>query len=436
MADRRWRQYARILCGLAVMPPVLWLLVVLVLPTGWARRQVVARLEERSGRRVELGGVSVGLLGGIRLSNLRIGSPVGTKDPWLKVADVRLDFGLLRMFGGDCRPSRVEAEGIELRVLRRVDGTVELADLIRPLPPPRVGPDGRMPPPEARVAVRFRGATVAVIDDPTRTRVVLRDVEGEGYAQSRLAVVERLRGSLNGGELRFAARVDRTEACLAAEAQLRADDVAIDSGMRALGYVVPVLAGASSGAKGRLNADVYVLGRGASWDALCRDLSGHGSMALSRVALDGTPLLAELSRFADLRVLRAGSIRTDFVYKDRRITTDHFTLNIGRMPFTMAGWTDLDGRLDYRMKLSGLTDRLPDRARRLLGELKVDSGSLTALTLRGTLDRTVIEVNGVPIEAKAGVPIGAKTARESRRLAEDREHLRLLGRQLRDEFLR
>ena len=96
MAFRRWRWYVRILCGLALLPPLLWLLVVLVAPTGWARRQIVARLESRSGRRVALDGVSVGLMGGIRLTNLQIGSPQGTTDPWLKAADIRLDFGLLR----------------------------------------------------------------------------------------------------------------------------------------------------------------------------------------------------------------------------------------------------------------------------------------------------------------------------------------------------
>ena len=134
-----------------------------------------------------------------------------------------------------------------------------------------------------------------------------------------------------------------------------------------------------------------------------RDLAGHGDVALNRVELDGTPLIAEISRFADLAgPRRVGSIRTDFVYKSRRITTDHFTLNIGRMPITMSGWTDLDGRIDYQMKISGLNERLPDRARRILGELKLDVGSLTALTLRGTLDKMVVQVNGVPIDRQPG----------------------------------
>ena len=145
MASRRWRWYVRIVCGLILVPPLLWLVVVVVAPTGWARRQIVARLESRSGRRVALEGLSVGLLGGIRLTNLEIGSPHDIGDPWLKAADVRLDFGPFQMLGGHCKPTRVDVDGVELRVLRRADGTVELADLIRPVPVPPHRRPGRSP---------------------------------------------------------------------------------------------------------------------------------------------------------------------------------------------------------------------------------------------------------------------------------------------------
>jgi AsmA protein len=428
MATRRWRGVAWILCGVALLPLLLWLFIVLVAPTGWARRRIVAQLETRSGRRVALEGVSLSLLGEIRLTNLEIGSPQATADPWLKADIIRLDFGLLQMLGGDCRPTTVEVDGVELRVLRRSDGTVELADLLHPVPPRGVGNDGRRPPPERRTVVRLHRAGVTVVDEPTQTRLRLRDVEGEGYAEGPMAVVEQLSGSINGGEFRFAARIDRTASALAAEAQLRLDDVALDDGMKALRYIVPVLPGASEVLKGRLNGDFYLSGHGPSWPVLCRDLAGHGSVALNRVALDGTPMIAELSRLADLGPRRVGSVRTQFVYKSGRVATDHLALNIGRMPITMSGWTDLDGHLDYQMKISGLNERLPDQARRLLGELKLDVGSLTTLTVRGTLNRMVVQVNGVPIDANA--------VREPSLRPDDRQRLRLLGRQLRDQLLR
>jgi AsmA-like C-terminal region len=431
MACRRWPWYVRILCGLVPIPPLLWVLVLSVAPTGWARRQIVERLEARSGRRVELEGLSVGLMGGIRLSNLQIGSPRETRDPWLKAAEVRLDFGLLQLLGGPCQPARLEADGVELRVLRRGDGTVELADLVQPMPASRPGPIDSTRPPGRRITVQVHRASVDVIDEPTQTRLHLRDIEGEGYAEGPMAVVEQLRGTINGGTFRFVARLDRTRSALAAEARLRADDVALDDGMSVLRYVVPVLAGGPAAVKGRLNADFSLRGRGPSWPILGRGLAGHGAVALDRLALDGAPLIAEVSRLAESGGRRRiGSVRTDFVYQDRRITTDHFTLNIGRMPITMSGWTDLDGRVDYQMKIDGLKEGLPEEARRILGELKLDAGSLTSLALRGTLDRMVVQVGGVPIDGRR--PGGSRP----RLSPDDREQLRLLGRQLRDQLLR
>jgi AsmA protein len=402
------------------------------MPTGWARRQIVARLEARSGRRVELEGVSIGLTGGIRLTNLAIGSPRDTRDPWLKAAEVRLDFGLWRLLGGHCQPARLEADGVELRVLRRGDGTVELADLVRPAPPPapRSAPEAAtMPGP--RVAVQVRSAAVTVVDEPTRTRLVLKDVDGDGYAEGPLAVVEQLGGTINGGRFQFTAELDRTRSALSAKARLRTDDVALDDGMNILRYVVPVLSGGPAPVKGRMNGELYAEGSGPTWPDLVRRLAGHGAVAIDRLTLDGAPLIAEISRIAEFGGRRRfGSVRTEFVFRERRITTDHFTLHVGRMPITMSGWTDLDGRVDYQMKIGGLKDGLPDQARRILGELKLDVRSLSSVALRGTLDRMVVQVGGVPIDTRR---VGEARPRLR---PDDREQLRLLGRQLRDEFLR
>src|SRR5262249_49020131 len=147
------------------------------------------------------------------------------------------------------------------------------------------------------------------------------------------------------------------------------------------------------------------------------------------IDLEGAPLVAELSKLVDLsNPRRLASIQSDFVIKDRRITTDHFTLNLVRLPITMSGWTDLDGRIDYEMKVEGLTDRLPDRARRVLGELNLDLGSLTTLTLRGTLNQMAVQVNGVPINGGRLHQTGLRR--------DDRERLRPLGRPLRDRSRR
>jgi uncharacterized protein involved in outer membrane biogenesis len=431
MAFRRWRWYVRLLIGLILLPMLLWLVVVVVAPTGWARRHVVAVLESRSGRSVGLERLSVCPFGGIHLTNLELGSPQGTEDPWLKAADLRLDLSLLQILRGQLQPTRLEADGVKLRVLRRQDGTVELADLLQPVPGPSTGPIATSARPAVadRVVVQIRHASVTVVDEPTETRLHLEDVEGEVSCEGRRTVIDHLRGLLNGGPFRFGAQLDRTASALSLEAQFRADDVTLDQGMRVLRYVVPVLDGAPSALKGRLHADLYVQGRGATWGTLCQSLVGQGVIALNPIDLDGAPLIAELSRLAELsNKRRVASIHSDFVVKDRRISTDHFTLNIARLPNTMSGWNDLDGRIDYQMKVEGLTDRLSDRARRVFSDLNLDLGSLTSLTLRGTLNQVVVQVNGVPIDGSLFHEAGVRR--------DDRERLRVLGRQLRDRILR
>ena len=435
MAFRRcsgW--YVRIrLRGSLLVPPLLWLVVVLVAPTGWARRQIVAQIESRSGRRVTLDGVSVGLMGGIRLTNLEIGSPQETDDPWLKAADIRLDFGLFHMLGGHCRPTRLEADGVELRVLRRGDGTIELADLIRPVPAPHA--TGSLPAPEDRVTVQLHRARVTVVDEPTQTRVQLEDVEGQGYREGPLAVIEQLRGTVNGGEFRFAARIDRTASALAAEAQLRADDVAINDGVKVLRYVVPVLGRRAppTAVKGRLNADIYVQGRGPTWPRpLPRTSVGQGNVAAQPGRAGRHPAGR---RDLPLRRKPGGACAADRLDPHRlclQVPKSH-----DRSPHAQR--RPGAGR-DVGLDGPGRPDRLPDedrgaqrpsardQARRILDDLKLDVGSLTALTLRGSLDQMVVQVNGVPIDGNL--------IRESRLRPDDRERLRGAMRQLRDKILR
>lgn len=94
----------------------------------------------------------------------------------------------------------------------------------------------------------------------------------------------------------------------------------------------------------------------------------------------------------------------------------------------MNGWTDFDGRIDYQIKAVRLEARLSDRARRFLNEIDVDINQLTTLTLRGTVDRMVVGVNGINLDRNA--------LRENGLRPEDREKLKLLGRHLRDKLLR
>jgi AsmA protein len=403
---------------------------ILIVPTAWAKRTVISALEARSGRPIRLDELSMCALGGIHLTNLEIGSPQSSENPWLRAGDVRLDVSMWQMLRGRLQPNRLEVSNVDLRLLRRADGSFEIADLIEPkhLPSDRaIDPRQISPPP--RLTVQLRQATITVIDEPTRTLVRMENVEGEGFREGRRSVIGQLRGTVNGGPIRLAGRVDRTGPVREIEAQLRAEDVALDDGMNGLRYFVPVLAGAPAQVKGKLHADISIRASGDSAEELRDSIDGHGEIAIKPIDLAGSQIVAELSKLADFtKHQNTASIQSDFVIKQRRISTDHFTLTIGRLPVLLAGWTDFDGQLDYRIKVEGLTDQLPQRARRILGDLDIKLGSVATLALRGDVNRVAVQLNGIPLDGELFKDVKIRK--------EDREKLRDIGRQLRDQLFR
>ena len=426
MTNLRLRRYALGVFTVLLIPPLLWVVVVLIAPTDWAKRHVVAALEAGTRRSVRLERLSVRWLGGVRLTNLEIGSPRNGGDPWLKAQNLELDISFLDLLRANLWPKSLDADGVILRVLRHADGTLEIAEQVRPEEnrPNHASAQRDAAP----LIVHVRGASLTLIDEPSQTRLHMQNAEGEGTLEDRRILVQNLRGVLNGGPCQFVGELDRTGSEPRFEGRIQAQDVVLDDGMSVLRYAVPVLAGTSLNLKGHLDTDVYLRGEG-NGDALSKSLTGHGMIAINPIDLDGAPLIAELSKIAELsRQGRVASIRSDFVIQDRRVTTDHFTLNVGRVPMTLAGWTNFDGHLDYRINLKGLTDRLPDKARRLLGDLNVDLGSLTVLTLRGTVNQMVVQVNGVSLDRGLLKDAGFKR--------EDREKLRAVGRKFLDELTR
>ena len=163
--------------------------------------------------------------------------------------------------------------------------------------------------------------------------------------------------------------------------------------MKLLRYAVPVLAGKTLDLKGHLDTDLYLQGKGKSWESISRTLAGHGKVALNPVNLDGSVIVEELSKIAELKQQGGiASVRTDFAIANRRINTDRFILDVGRVPLSLSGWTDFDGRIDYRINLDGLNGRLPDKARRFLSELNVDLQNLRVLTLQGTVNKMAVRL--------------------------------------------
>ncbi len=430
MVSRRVRRYALGLAGVALVPPLLWLGVVLVAPTAWARNHVVAVLEASSGRSVALSGMSVPLLGGLELRGLSIGSPRNTDDPWFTAKHIRVDVSAFQLMVGRLGPCSIEIDGSQLRVMRRADGSLELADLV--LPPPR-DKNGRYREDHGSepITVQFRETDVSVIDEPSNSVLHLRSVEGDASREGKRLVVHNMRGTLNGGPFQFSGQLDRSGEELAMELKFRAEKVVLDDGMRLIRYAVPVLAGSTLDLKGQLDTDMHLQATGKTWPAISRTLSGRGVVSINPIDLDGSPIVAELSKIVDLkRQGRVASIKTDFLIGSRRVATDHFVLDVGRVPLSLAGWTDFDGKLDYRINLSGLNDRLPDQARRFLSDLKVDMQTLKVLTLKGSINQMVVQLNGVSLDRDFVRDAGLRVKKQ------DREKLRVLGKKLLDELVR
>jgi AsmA protein len=416
--------------GVLLVPPLLWLLIVLVAPTNWARTHIVAALERASGRSVQLDDLDVCLGGGVALTNLKIGAPGAIGEPWLVVPKAQIDVSPLQLLCGKFEPKNLEVDGATLRVLRRADGSLELADLVKADP---VGPGSSGSEAHtcglSKLRARLRQARILLLDRPSGTRLEFEGVDGEGVWEGGGAFVATLTGRVNGGPFAFTAHFDRTTGPPNFEGQFRASDVALEQGMSALRYLVPVLAGAPGQLQGKLDMDVYLRGQGQTRESLEKTLVGHGSVSLDPIQLAGTPLMAEIARVVEIPAEETiGSIRSAFVIQDGRITTDRLALTAARVPILVSGWTDFGGRMNYQVKVDGLVDKVPEKARQFLSGLDLDLGKLTQLTLSGSVDAVEIKLNRPSADRRSPVaPILSN---------DDRERLRVLGRRLREKVLR
>ena len=440
MNHARRRRWPVVLLGLLLLPPALWGLVLILVPTEWARTRLVHELAAATGQPVRLERVRLGLLGGVRLRGLEVGEAAVHGGAWLQVSDLAVDLNLAQLLSGHLEPRDVEAAGVYLRIHRRADGRFEFGDLLATRhSPAAAAPPAEAPAPAparpgpAALAFRLRDARVVVQDEPTATKLDFNAVEAQGTWERDTVRLGKLSGVLNGGDFELAAAYELGSGHF--EGQARARKVALEVGMSALAYLVPVLAGMPAEADGHLDLEVAL--RGQATDLL-RTLAGRGTIALDPVKLDDSPLVAKLAGVVQLPAdERVGSVRSDFTIGDGRVASDDLTLKVGDLPIVLAGWTDFGGRLDYRIRTEGLTDRLAQKARGLAGRLSPEARALLndvqadlkgviALRVAGTLDHLVVTTDGLPL-GRADDPA---------RRADDRARLRALGRRLRDRILR
>jgi AsmA protein len=118
------------------------------------------------------------------------------------------------------------------------------------------------------------------------------------------------------------------------------------------------------------------------------------------------------------------------VIKQGRIGTDNLSLAVTKVPIVLSGWTDFDGRVNYRIRTDGLIERLPSRARDLLADLSIDPKALATLKVEGAIEAPKVTFDGIPVNNVTGRGDPAPVR------GDDRQRLRELGRRLRDRILR
>jgi AsmA protein len=424
---RRWK-ICRIAAAVTSVPTLFWTAVLLLAPTGWARDRVARELEEVTGRKVSIESIRLGPFGNLRVRGLAVAEHATPADPWLKVAEARLDVHLVRMIFGCCKPTNIDLDGLDLRVHRRADGSLEFADLLTRPKARQPGASGGAQSAGRAATIRLADARVVVIDDPGGARVELTDAEGTATWDGRVAEVPILRGRLNGGTFAFALHYDRSGPEPAFQAELRARGVSLGAGgIRPLGLFAPVLVSEAADAlDGRCDFMLAVNDHGASADALRQNLTGHGQIKIDPIDLSGSKVYAAFkSAGRARRMTRIGSVESHFAIRDRRVVTDDLTITIARLPTVLAGWTDFDGRIDYAMRPEAVDARLPAEARKFLGELRRDLGELAHLRITGTIDAPEVFAGKIDV---MGVRRGLKD--------EDKARLEEAARVLREKYLR
>src|SRR3954447_24653629 len=102
---RLGKKSLRLVLALVLGPPVLWVLILALLPMEWARVKVVAALRSSTAQEVRLGAVRLRPFGGVGLSGLEIADAKTATDPWLKVRDLTVDISVRDLIVGSIAPT-------------------------------------------------------------------------------------------------------------------------------------------------------------------------------------------------------------------------------------------------------------------------------------------------------------------------------------------
>jgi AsmA protein len=425
---KRMGRLRRRLAAALVAPVAIWVLIVALLPTGWARDRLVRAIEARTGRAVRIERVVIGPFGAVHLRGLALAERSAADRPWAEAVEIRVQASARALLSGRLQARHVLVRGLDLRVDRAEGGDFVFRDLCCVRPDAGDDADGAGAGDHGDRSIRWTLADsrVTIDDAPTGTRLAISAIGGEGTWASRRVEVTRLIGLANGGRFAIQAEVERTPEGPTFETVLHAQAVGVNEGLHSLRMLAPVLAGSEVGLAGRMDLDLYLRGNATGAAALRRTAVGQGALRIDPVVLDRCVLVDELRGVLALpRDARVGSVRGQFAIAGGRVATRDLTLSVAGIPLVLEGATEFDGRLDYRLRTESLAGVIPAEIREALADLPLAVRDVLEVRVRGTADDLAVTLEGLPpMVDEQGRPVS------------DRERLRAVARRLRDRLFR
>lgn len=208
---------------------------------------------------------------------------------------------------------------------------------------------------------------------------------------------------------------------------------------------VRTLAPVARYARGTFSADLDLSGSlGSDLSPVFDLLDGSGSVATSRISIEGFPLLdrmAEMLRFSPLSHPTVDALRSSIRIEDGRLHVDPFQVGVGGLAMTVSGSNGIDQSLDYtlglRMPRSGLGDAAAAVVQDLAARAGVDvagadsvrvgvrvTGSVESPAVSLTLQETAASVGALAGRA-ADAAVERQLEEAQQRLEASREEARL-----------
>ncbi|MDX2037412.1 MAG: AsmA-like C-terminal region-containing protein [Isosphaeraceae bacterium] len=383
----------RILLSTIATPFLLWLALVTLMPTDWARNRLIAELRESTGHHVEIGRLALNILGRVEARDIRVATSGNPSDPWVTVESAVLDLRFWEMIGGCSQPANIEINGMRGRIRRNADGRLEFSELLGREETRSGIQDGSADEIECRgVRLTIHDGLLSLEDETAGSRIEVGNVNGIVTWSSASCIVDDLSGRLNGGTIEFAARCDRTAPQPLFESETRLRGVSLSNGLRGLSYLLPMLTTAEDLVDGRIHMKLALQGRGFQGRSLEESIQGHGAITIDPIDLSTSTFLREVEALCRLPgVDRLGSVHSNFRIGEGRITSDDITIKLAGVPFVLSGWTDFQGRLEYVAHTDLTHEHLSKLPAGIVGELESKLDELAGLRIEG--DRNEVRVS-------------------------------------------